>query len=90
MAFEDFNSWSWYNWLSKAYKNIKDFFWNYKLSILETVEKIYNLELSCLPTIFTGKIYKMIENWLEVDWRPITSIVWIKTDYLTAQQIAQL
>ena len=75
MAFEDFNSWSWYNWLSKAYKNIKDFFWNHKLSILGNVDEIYNLGSSFLPTLFTGKIYKQIENWLEVDWRPTVFIV---------------
>ena len=41
---------------------MKDFFWNRKQSIVENVAKIYNLELSCLPTIITEKIYKQIEN----------------------------
>ena len=55
--------WRYYcNWLSKACNNIKEIVWNYKLSIVESVAKIYNLESSCLNTIFTGKIYKQIEN----------------------------
>ena len=48
-----------------AYNNIENFALNYKLSIVENIAKIYNLESSCLHTKFTGKIYKQFKQAFE-------------------------